>query len=343
MPTVSVILPCRNEGDHIEACVSSIFGQQSAPGEIEIIVADGMSTDKTRDILERLSSQDDRLKVIDNPERIVSTGLNAAIAVARGKIIMRMDAHTEYANDYIRQCLAVRRETGADNVGGPARTIGEGYVQIVISAGYHSAFSVGGARFHDPDYEGYVDTVPYGCWRREVFNRVGLFDEGLIRNQDDEFNLRLKRAGGTIWQSPRIRSWYRPRGSLIALFRQYMQYGYWKVRVIQKHRWAASVRHLVPGCFVFVLLVLVPTSIWWPRAAWGWMGLLATYVAANLLASTLTARLKGWKLLPLLPVVFACYHFAYGLGFLRGIYDFVIQRHGPAIGFSKLTRHSASS
>ena len=181
-------------------------------------------------------------------------GLNAAIRVAQGSIIIRLDAHTKYAPDYIRQCLAVLQETGADNVGGPCIAEGKGFVSQAIAAAFHSPFAVGGARWHDLDYVGAADTVHLGCWRREVFDRIGLFDEELVRNQDDEFNLRLTRAGGKIWHSPRIKSWYRPRESLRALIRQYMQYGYWKVRVIQKHKMPASVRHLIPGGFVLLLI-----------------------------------------------------------------------------------------
>src|SRR5262249_37522272 len=147
-------------------------------------------------------------------------------------------------------------ETGADKVGGPWVAEGKGYVGRAIAAAFQSPFAVGGARGHDPNYEGIVDLVYLGCWRRGVFDWFGLFDEELVRNQDDEFDLQLIRAGGTIWQSPRIRSWNQPRGSLRTLFLQYMQYGYWKVRVIQKHKIPASTRHLMPGGFVFGFTVL---------------------------------------------------------------------------------------
>jgi succinoglycan biosynthesis protein ExoA len=327
-PTVSVVVPCRNEKDHIHACLRSILAQELSPEDFEIIVADGMSDDETRDILEQLAAEDPRLRVIDNPGRIVSTGLNTAIRVARGAVIIRMDAHTEYAADYIRQCVAVLRETGADNVGGPARTKCRGYLQSAICAAYHSPFAVGGARFHQVEYEGEVDTVTYGCWPRKVFDQIGFFDEELIRNQDDEFNLRLKRRGGKIWQSPRIMSWYKPRSSLRSLFRQYMQYGYWKVRVIQKHRMPASARHLVPGSFVLSLMVLPLISLWWPLAAWAWLGLVGVYSVCNSAVSMLIAARQQWNLLPLLPLVFACYHFSYGYGFLRGVWDFVILQRG---------------
>ncbi|SPF37297.1 Glycosyl transferase, family 2 (fragment) [Candidatus Sulfopaludibacter sp. SbA4] len=181
---------------------------------------------------------------------------------------------------------------------------------------------------NDEEFEGYVDTVTYGCWRKETLERLGLFDEALVRNQDDELNLRLVRTGGKIWQSPAIVSWYRPRGSLSALFRQYFQYGFWKVAVIRKHRTAASWRHLVPGGFVaanFVLLVLV---LWTrlvglssqsrtPIQIWGLVG--AVYFVSSIAASLWTARSRGWSALPLLPLVFAIYHFSYGLGFLVGV------------------------
>ena len=228
MASISIIVPCRNEADHVERAVQSILQQQVDPG-LEVILADGRSDDGTREILNRLANQDSRLRIVDNPRQIVSAGLNAAIQAAKGQVIIRMDAHANYAPDYVRQCVLVLNETGADNVGGPWIAQGEGYIGRAIAAAFQSSFAVGGARSHSPLYEGEVDSVYLGCWRREVFDRIGLFDEDLVRNQDDEFNLRLVRSGGRIWQSPRIRSWYRPRNSLRNLFRQYAQYGYWKV------------------------------------------------------------------------------------------------------------------
>jgi GT2 family glycosyltransferase len=185
--------------------------------------------------------------------------------------------------------------------------------------------------------------VYLGCWPREVFDRIGFFDEELVRNQDDEFNLRLTRAGGKIWQSPRIRSWYKPRGSLLSLFRQYQQYGYWKVRVIQKHKLPASVRHLVPGFFVLALTLLPLFGLRWSFALWCWLALLGVYIVSNTAASLLTAARTQWKIFPLLPLVFACYHFSYGYGFLRGMWDFVLWRQGPTQTYSEITRIAANS
>src|SRR5262249_16672962 len=145
-----------------------------------------------------------------------------------------------------------------------------------------SSFSTGGTRGHNKTYEGETDTIYLGCWPREVFHRIGLFDEELVRNQDDEFNLRLTRNGGKIWQSVRIKSWYYPPESLGSLFQQQIQYGYWKVRVIQKHKIPASIRHLVPACFLLSLIFLVLASPWSSVAFWGWIGLAGTYMLCNL-------------------------------------------------------------
>ena len=265
-PSVSVILACRNERTYIEACVRSLLDQQMPVGGVEIVVSDGQSTDGTRELLDRLCAQHPMLRVLDNPRQIVSTGLNAGIAASRGRIIVRADAHTAYAPDYVRQCVALLEETGADNVGGPWHAVGRNYVSRAIASAFHSPFGSGGALAHSLTYEGPVDTVYLGCWPRALFDRLGGFDEELVRNQDDELNLRIVRNGGTIWQSLRIRSWYHPRSSLRDLLRQYMQYGYWKVRVIQKHRVPASWRHLVPPVFVATLALLALASLLLPGA-----------------------------------------------------------------------------
>jgi glycosyltransferase involved in cell wall biosynthesis len=340
-PLVSVIVPCRNEVASIETCVCSILAQKQPDGDFEVLIADGMSDDGTRDVLARLAHESHRLRLIDNEQRIVSTGLNAAIRAARGKVIIRMDAHTQYASDYIWQCLETLRNTKADNVGGPWLARGKRYVSRAIAATFHSPFVMGGARSHDPHFEGPVDSVYLGCWRREVFDRIGLFDEELVRNQDDELNLRLTRAGGKIWQSPHIRSWYEPRSSLRGLAKQYQQYGYWKVLVIRKHQQPASLRHLVPGGFVFALLVLPVLAMLWPVIAWCWLGMIALYSVLICTVAGVTAAQYGWSLYPLLPIVAAFYHVSYGCGFLRGLLDFVILKRSPRASYRELSRPSS--
>jgi len=342
-PLVSVILPCRNESGYIEDCLKSILQQEVPDGDFEIIVADGVSNDGTREFLERFSAENPKVRLLNNPSRIVSTGLNAALREARGEVIVRMDAHTVYAPDYIKQCLAILRETGADNVGGPMCTTAITYKERAIRAVFHSPFAVGGARSHNPDYEGYVDTVIYGCWRKSVFDRVGNFDEDLVRNQDDEHNLRISRNGGKIYQSPRIRSWYHVRDSFRAVFRQYMQYGYWKVLVIRNHRLPASIRHIIPAAFVGTLGLLLIAGLFWRPALVAAIGLGAIYLLSILLASLLTAVRAEWKLFPALPLAFCCFHLGYGYGFLRGLIDFVLLQKAPATKFVQLTRHQRRS
>lgn len=339
-PMISAVIPCRNERDHIEACVRSVLEQSEVADGLEVIVADGMSEDGTREILSRLAREDRRLRVIDNPARITARGMNLGIQLARGEFIAIMGAHNDYAPDYLSASLAVSRATGADNVGGSMVCRGETWLQQAIAIAHHSPFAVGGARWHNISYEGPADTVFGGVYRRSVFERIGGFDETLLRNQDDELNLRLTLAGGKIWHSPAIRSSYCPRASLAALFRQYLQYGYWKVAVVKKHRRPASLRHVVPGLFVLALLVLPLLALFYPPLSFLWLALLGTYAAANLGASIAAAARSGWKFLPALPLVFACYHFGYGIGFLRGVLGFVILRRAPSPAFTRLTRAS---
>jgi len=321
---VTIVVPCRNESRHIRNLLDSLLKQEMGDVQWEAIVADGDSDHATQSILSEYSERYPYFRTVPNPQQIVSTGLNAAIRAARGKIIVRMDCHTEYARDYVKRCLEVMQETSAANVGGPARTRTEGWTAGAIAAAYSHPFSTGGARFHDENYEGYVDTVTYGCWRKQTLEELGLFDENLIRNQDDELNLRMTRRGMTIWQSPSIVSWYRPRGTLTSLFHQYFQYGFWKIPVIRKHRLPGSWRHLVPGFFVIanvaaVLVLLTPLRSELPK--WlltGWLVGLLSYLLAACAASLHAAQRRGWHLLPILPVTFMVFHISYGLGFLAG-------------------------
>lgn len=339
--SVSVIVPCRNEVRHIGAFLDSLMRQQRDGLSVEVLIADGQSDDGTRALLEQASARSG-IRIIDNPERMVSTGLNRCIRAARGEVVVRMDVHTEFAPDYLQRSIEVLDETGADNVGGPALTRADGYLASAIAAAYHSSFACGGARFHQAAYEGAVDTVTYGCWHRALFDRIGVFDEMLVRNQDDELNLRIVRAGGTIWQSPRIVSWYRPRTTLRALFRQYFQYGFWKVAVIRKHGRPASWRHLVPAAFVFGGLALAAGAAVSAVAGWtlgrdlaaaALLGILALYATATVAAAGWTARHGAWRVAPVLPLVFATYHVAYGAGFLLGLAG----GHRAMAGRSRLT------
>lgn len=327
-PLVSIVVACRNERRHISAFLDSLLGQDLEPGSWEAIIADGQSEDGTREILDSCCAANPHIRWIDNRRHFVAPGLNTAIRSARGEFIVRMDAHTVYPPSYCRLCVGTLIATGADNVGGPARTRAAGWRARAIAAAFHSPFSTGGAKFHNPAYEGWVDTLPYGCWRKSTLQKLGGFDESLVRNQDDELNLRLVRAGGRLWQSPAIESWYSPRAGFASLFRQYFQYGFWKVAVIRKHRLPASWRHLVPICFVaaqvLALAILVAAALTgrWHLFSLSFIVCLAAfafYSLATVIASVSAARRQGWDALVFLPAAFLTFHYSYGLGFAAGL------------------------
>ena len=233
--------------------------EQDYPSDrVEVIVADGQSTDDTCRRVRQLAAEYPQIEVvcIDNPGRIVPTGFNAALEEARGDVIVRVDGHTLIAPDYVQQCVAALERTGADNVGGRMNAEGETCVGRAVAAATSSAFGVGNARFHYSESEEWVDTVYLGAWRREVFRSIGPFDEEQVRNQDDEFNYRLLSAGGRILLSPRIRSRYFNRATFKSVAKQYFQYGFWKVRVMQKHPTQMRPRQFVPALFVLTLLAL---------------------------------------------------------------------------------------
>jgi succinoglycan biosynthesis protein ExoA len=361
---VSVIVPCRNERDHIEAFCRSVAAQVVPKGwTLEVLIADGQSDDGTRERLAAWCLGDPRFVMLDNPGRIVSCGLNRCIERARGEFIVRLDVHTVYASDYIAQCLATWQSTGADNVGGPWRAEGaagpQGAVQRAIAAAFQSRWVSGGALSRDLAYEGEADTVYLGAWPRQTFERFGGFDEQLVRNQDDEHNLRIHKGGGRIWQSARIQSTYFPRASIGDVFRQYRQYGYWKPFVMKKHGQAAAVRHLIPGLFVgsvalllglmIVLMLLtqvglVPRSPEWFAASWAKLGVmfllvleLFGYLLGVLVISVGIVRDKGKDLEQYLPRIIMAYHIGYGLGSIRGWFDALV-RGRPDPAFGRLTR-----
>jgi succinoglycan biosynthesis protein ExoA len=338
---ISIIVPCRNEAKYIRETIRRIISQKGSIEQFsfELLLVDGQSDDGTIRIIEEETSENPHIQLISNEKRITPAAFNIGIRNAKGRYICILGAHAEVAEDYLLNCLKVILNTHADNVGGPWKAAGKGYVGSAVSLAFQSRFSAGGALSHNLTYDGEVDSVWGGFYRRKVFDIIGLFDEELVRNQDDELNYRLIRAGLRIWQSPTIRYSYICRDSLKKLFQQYFQYGYWKVRVIQKHRIPASIRHLVPGGFVGTLLSLFFLSLFFFWARLPLVLLLCLYFVANLGASLITCCLpKNWVYLPVMPIVFAFYHFGYGWGFLRGLVDFILLRKSSRNYFGKLTR-----
>lgn len=337
---VSVIVPCRNERRHIVAFCLAVRSQQFAAGwAMQLLIADGMSDDGTRELLRSLCASDPQLQILDNPRGIVSTGLNIAIAQAHGEVIVRMDVHTAYAPDYIAECLAALQATGATCVGGPWRPVGEGWPQAAIALAFQSRFGSGGAASRRVDYSGPVDTVYLGAWRREDLLRLGGFDESLVRNQDDELNLRIVRSDGSVWQSATIRSSYAPRGSFAELFRQFHQYGYWKVPVIRKHRLPASPRHLAPFAFVVGLGGLALLAPWSMLARAALVGVIGIYALTALVNGAALARAPH-RLRDTVGIAaaIACMHLGYGLGFGRALVEVLLLKRTPGAAATRLTR-----
>jgi succinoglycan biosynthesis protein ExoA len=256
--------------------------------------------------------------LLDNPERIAPTALNLGIRAAHGDIVVRVDGHTVIAQDYVRRCVKALDTTGASNVGGPMHATSNTLIGQAIVLATSSPFGVGGARFHYAKTSGWVDTVYMGAYPRAIFDRVGMFDEELVRNQDDEFNFRLTRSGGKIWLDPEIKSDYFSRATLRGLWKQYFEYGFWKVRVIQKHGRPASWRHLVPLIFVLALAIASIASFLTQSLFWI-LSVVLPYLFASFIASLWIAALKGWEYAPLLPFAFATMHLGYGIGFGIGV------------------------
>ncbi len=332
LPFVSIIMPVRNEADFIERAVQSALENDYPYEKMEVLVVDGMSDDGTRSIVKKLSEADGRVKLLDNPQRIVPTAMNVGLIESNGDLFIRIDGHTKVPADFIRksvQCL--REHPDAWVVGGYIETIAENYVGQAIASAMKSPIGVGNARFRLGDYEGWVDTLAFGTHHKWIIDKIGYFDEELVRNQDDEFNLRIIIAGGKIWMSNSIHITYFSRASFGKLWRQYFQYGFWRIRTLQKHKRPATFRQLVPLLFVLSILLLAIGGFWL-RAFWVILLIeMVLYFMGLLLGALDVGRKSGWQYAPLAPAVFAILHFAYGLGSLWGVIRFSILR-GQGLG-----------
>ena len=322
-PFVSVLMPVRNEASFLNRSLGAVLAQDYPRERMEIIIADGRSQDGTREIIKTACEKNPTVTFVDNPEKIVSTGLNAALRLAKGEVIVRVDGHCEIARDYVRRCVSHLTEDKVDGVGGPLETVGETYAAQAIAAAMSSRFGVGGSAFRVGAKEaGLVDTLAFPAYKRETIRRAGDFDEELVRNQDDEYNYRVRKLGGRILLAPEIRSRYYSRASLTKLWNQYFQYGYWKVRVTQKHPRQMMPRQFVPALFVIALMLLLITMPFFMVSELLLAAMLLAYAILNLTASVLAARKTQWRILPLLPIAFTIIHFAYGSGFLFGLARF---------------------
>ncbi len=323
-PFVSVIMPVYNEKAYIERSLGALLRQTYPKERMEIIIADGMSSDNTRALIVGMSGGTEiPIKIVDNPEQIAPAGLNRAMRETRGEIVIRVDGHCEVERDYVANCVALLESGKGDGVGGPIETIGETPRARAIAMAMGSKFGVGGSSFRTiDDREILVDTVAFPAYTRDIIAKAGDFNEELVRNQDDEYNFRIRKLGGRILLSPKIRSRYYSRSSFRSLWRQYFQYGYWKVRVMQMHPRQMSTRQFIPVTFVSSLLLMMVLSPVTIAALLGLAAILTSYAIANLTASILTAK-TNLASIPFVSLSFTILHFSYGLGFLFGLIAFI--------------------
>jgi succinoglycan biosynthesis protein ExoA len=320
-PLVSLLVAMRNESAHIKECVYSILNQDYPQEKIEVLIFDGQSDDNSRRIVEEVIAGKKNYHLLENKKRIQSAAWNLGVQFSHGEVISIVSGHSKLASNYVSKAVETILRTNVDMVGGTVRATSSGYTGDTIAYAMSTPFGVGNAKFRYSDRELETDTVFMGfCWRA-TYEKIGGFDEELVRNQDDEFSNRLRKAGGQIVCNPKIISYYNNRSTLHSLWSQYYQYGFWKVRVLQKHPREMSLRQFVPPVFVLALLVsllfafLPATRVLSPLIP-------LLYLLANLGSSVITASKRGWQYLPLFPVAFGILHLSYGFGFLVGLFKF---------------------
>lgn len=333
-PKVSIIIPCRNEEKYITKNLDAIL-DQDYEGSIEVLVVDGMSTDQTREIV--LSYPAQHIHLVDNLEKYTPNALNIGVQNASGSIFIILGGHAFVNPDFVRKNVeALEKDEAIGCAGGQILNIHENKTSEIISKAMASSFGVGNATFRVGGEAGFVDTVAFGAYRRYIHDEIGGFDEDLVRNQDDEYNFKVTQAGYKIYFDPAIISNYYVRGSIAKLYRQYYQYGYWKVYVNKKHKTVTTWRQLVPLVFVLGLFLGGLLSLLIPGFLWVYLGGLIFYALLAILSGARTGGhfYESLKVACIFPVL----HFSYGLGYLVGIIEFLILNKKPSSKSKSSTR-----
>jgi len=326
MISVSIIVPCYNEEATIYMLLESIYQQTFPHAQMEVVIADGMSSDRTRQEIVRFQQDypDLRVRLVDNPQRIIPAALNRAIQAAQGEYLVRLDAHCKPFPDYVKRCLEDLAAERGDNVGGvwdirPWTKPGASasWVARGIATAAAHPLGAGDAQYRYTTKPQVVDTVPFGSFRRQLFDALGGFNENLLTNEDYEFNQRLRQAGGVIWLNPEIRSIYYARPTLKSLARQYWRYGYWKGRMLLLYPKSLRWRQALPPGFVLSLLFLLAFAPFWQAARWLLMAQISLYLLVLLAAGLKMAiQKKDFPLMVSFPLAIMCMHLPWGAGLL---------------------------
>jgi len=322
LPTVSLLVAMGNEAGYIERCIKTLCAQDYSELCLEIFVIDGQTTDGSRQIVKELFKGRPNCHLFDNPKVIQAAAWNIGIEASQSEIIGIVSAHAELAVDYVSKGVETLLRTGADMVGGPVRAYSEGLIGLGVALATSTSFGAGGARFRYTQTEEETDTVYMGICKRELYAQIGKFDEEMVRNQDDELSYRLLKHGGRIVCNPAICSRYFNRSTFGSLWHQYFQYGFWKVRVLQKHPRQMRLSQFVPPSFLLAIILcilLLPMTL---VSAVLLALIFGSYLLTNLVASIVVGS-QEWRLLAILPVIFATVHISYGLGFLTGLASFI--------------------
>ena len=335
---IKVIIPCRNELGYIGKCLESLVHCNQTGVELHVWVVDGMSDDGTRPLISEYAARYSFIKLVDNVRRTTPYALNIGLEPLDYDIGIILGAHAVVDKDFVRHNARVLQEhPEVGCAGGIITNVHENELSRVISNAMSSPFGVGNAYFRTGGKSGYVDTVAFGAYRREVFEKIGFFDEDLVRNQDDEFNYRVTKAGFKIYLDPKIESQYYVRGSFSKLYKQYFQYGYWKVFVNRKHATITTLRQLAPPLWMLFVSVGWVGFFLHPLLGYSYVGMILIYLT---LAKFTAIRTAGWQI-PMIFKLVACYmilHASYGWGYLKGMFHFYILRRNPTEGSQQLTR-----
>jgi glycosyltransferase involved in cell wall biosynthesis len=327
-PMVSIIIPCRNEEKLIGKCLDSLINQDFPKEKMEVLVIDGMSEDKTREIVKKYTEKYQFIKLFDNPKKIAPAGQNLGLKIAQGEIIIILDAHSIYRKDYISKSLEYLKKYDADCVGGVIVTLPRENTLLgkAIAFALSHPFGAGNAYFRTGSRKPrWTDSVPFACYKRQVFEKVGNFNEKLVSSYDRDFNLRLKKIGGKILLHPDIVSYYYARSNLFDFLKHDFWNGIWVTYPLKFGIKIFSLRHLIPLGFVLGLFSLGILSLFFSLFLWLFLASVGIYFLLNIFSSfQIVKKEKDLRLFFLMPIIFFCHHFGYGLGSIFGIIKMIL-------------------